>query len=720
MASEFDADPAAGELRISVDIGGTFTDMVLEAPSGLHLYKAPTVPDDPMQGVIDVVGVAATALGSTVADLLGRTAQFIHATTRGLNAVLTRTTSRTALLTTAGHPDVLLLREGGREDPFDFTVPYPDPYVPRSLTWEVPERITSTGDVLTQIDHGAVERICDELVAHSVEAVAVCLLWSTINPVHELTVGEIVGRRLPDVPVTLSHQLNPSLREYRRASSAAIDASLKPIMTKYVAGLTARLADAGFDGRVLMVTSMGGVVDADAVAAAPLQSINSGPSMAPVAGRAYALRDSGADAAIVADAGGTTYDVTLVRNGRIPWTREAWIGPRITGHMTGLPSIDVKSVGAGGGSIAWVDPGGLLHVGPQSAGSVPGPACYGRGGTEPTLTDAALVLGYLDPDQFSGGAMPLDLDAAVEAVRTEVGEPLGLDDVAAADAIMRLTTEQMVRAIEEITLQQGIDPAGSVLVGGGGAAGLNAVWVAQRLGCRQLLIPVVGAALAAAGALMSDLTAAYAATVPTTTSDFDRDRVNAALSDLERRCLDFIAESGIDPADATIQLFGEARYPQQIWELEVPIASPRFDGDADVAAFADAFHAVHEQVLGIADTASGVEVVSWGARVRCPLPGGDQGFPRAAAVEVSGPARRTRPAYFPATGVVATTVQALDAMAVDETLAGPAIVESSFTTVVVPPGSACTRTATGSLSITAGRDADVASISGQHQEMAVR
>jgi N-methylhydantoinase A len=682
-------------VRISVDIGGTFTDLVLEDGGRLELAKAPTVPHDPAEGILDVLTAAASARGVSRSELLAATDTFVHATTRGLNAVLTGTTARTAFLTTAGHPDVLLLREGGREDPFDFTVPYPEPYVPRSLTFEVPGRLTASGDELEALDRAEVEAIADRLRDLDVDAVGVCLLWSTVNPAHELVVGEVLADCLPEVPHTLSHALNPSLREYRRASSACIDASLKPLMSHYLRDLGTRLGDAGFGGRLLVVTSSGGVVDAEDVVRAPILSINSGPSMAPVAGREYAAADLGSPDVIVADAGGTTYDVTLVRGGQIPWTRSAWVGPRFTGHMTGLPSIDVKSVGAGGGSIAWVDPGGLLHVGPQSAGSVPGPAAYGRGGTDATVTDAAVVLGHLDAAAFSGGAMPLDAAAAASAVRRAVGEPLGLDDVDAAAAILRLTTEQMVRAIEEICLEQGIDPAGSVLVGGGGAAGLNVVAVAQRLGCREVVLPAVAAALAAAGALMSDLTAAFAATVPTTSAEFAMGAVNDALAALESQASAFMERAGANGGESTTALYAEARYPQQIWELEVPLRAARFGSAADVDAFVQDFHSVHETVLGITDPGSPVEVVGWGARVRCPLRR-TAGLLTAAAAAVTT-AQPERLAYVDEVGMVSTPVRALGALADDDVVEGPLLIESAFTTAVIPKGATARRTPAGSL-----------------------
>src|SRR5262245_2626033 len=391
-------------MRFSVDVGGTFTDLVLEDDDKhFRLHKAPTVPHDPVAGVLDVLDVAARDLRLSTSALLAKGELFIHGTTWATNAVLTGSTARTAFLTTEGHPDILLFREGGRTEPFDNTVPFPEPYVPRSLTFEIPERITSDGRIVNPLDEAQLAEIIRRVREKRVESVAVCLIWSIVNPAHELRVGEILSEALPNVPFTLSHQLNPALREYRRASSACIDASLKPVMNAYLHSLESRLRQAGFGGRLLTVTSQGCVVDVADLATAPIHAIKSGPALAPVAGRHYAKAAAGFDTAIVADSGGTSYDVSLVRHGRIPYARDTWLGQPLRGHITGFPSMDGRGTGPGGGAIAWVDPGGLLHVGRTGAASVPGPACYGRGGTQPTVTDAALVLGYLDPDSSSAG-----------------------------------------------------------------------------------------------------------------------------------------------------------------------------------------------------------------------------------------------------------------------------------------------------------------------------
>jgi N-methylhydantoinase A len=684
-------------MRIACDTGGTFTDLVVETVAGLKLFKASTTPADPVQGVLNALTLAAADAGVDRDTLLGRTDTFIHGTTRAINAILTGGTARTAFLTTAGHPDILVIREGGRTEPFNFTVPYPEPYVPRALTFEVPERVDSAGAVVRPLDEVAVVAIAGRLRDLGVEAVAVCLLWAVANPVHERRVGALLGEHLPGIPVTLSHELNPGLREYRRASSACIDASLKPLMGDYLGRLEARLREAGLRGRLLMVTSQGGVMDAAAVAAAPIHAINSGPAMAPVAGRLYAQRDAGSEIAIVADTGGTSYDVSLVRQGRIPWTREAWLGPPFRGHMTGFPSVDVKSIGAGGGSIAWVDGGGLLRVGPQSAGSTPGPACYGRGGNRPTLTDCCLVLGWLDPDFFLGGAMRLDLAAAQAALRAEVADPLGMGLEDAAHAVVELATEKMVGAIEEITVNQGIDPGAAVLVGGGGAAGLNTVAVGRRLGCAAVLIPETGAALSAAGALMSDLHADFGRMLVVKSGAFDRDAINAVLADLEGRCQAFRDGPGRDALASTIELFVEARYPHQIWEIEVPLRVARFAEAADLDGLLADFHATHRQIFAIADELSPIELVTWRARVRCTLRA--QGTGTLAAGDSDGSARGRRRAWFRGPGWVEAETCRFAAMRPDETVTGPAIVESSFTTIVVDPGATARRTAGGGLTV---------------------
>lgn len=681
-------------MRFGCDTGGTFTDLVVEDGDVLRMFKAHTTPHDPVEGVFAALRLAAEDAGEPLERFLARGEHFVHGTTRAINALVTGTTARTALLCTAGHRDTLTFREGGRADAFDYSRPYPDPLVPRHLTFEVPERVLASGEVHTPLDEQATIAAIHRLRELEVEAVAVVLLWSIVNPAHEQRVGALLDVHLPGVPHTLSHLVNPTLREYRRTSSTCIDASLKPLMAAYFDSLTARLRDAGFGGRVLVSTSQGGMLDADEVARQPIHSINSGPAMAPVAGRYHARRAAGAETAIVADTGGTTYDVSIVRDGRIPWTRESWIGLEYEGHITGFPSVEARSIGAGGGSIAWIDDGGLLCVGPRSAGSVPGPASYARGGTEPTVTDACLVLGYIDADYFLGGTMQLDTAAAVAAIDTHVGGPLALSTEEAATAILTIATSNMVHAIEEVTVNQGMDPAEAVLVGGGGAAGLNSVEIARRLGTPQVVFPEVGAALSAAGALLSEVSNDFAVTHVTATDRFDARQVNRVLDELGARCRAFAERAG--GAAAEIEYRMEGRYPSQAWEIEVPLPRSRFDEPSDVEELRAEFHRVHERLFAIADREAHVEIVAWRARARCRI--GPEGGARLVAADVAPALRRTRPIYVAGEGWKSASVVRFEHL--DEAaLHGPAIVESPFTTIVVDSGAVARRTADGSLLI---------------------
>jgi len=687
-------------MRFAVDTGGTFTDLVFEDDAGsLHMFKAQTTPHDPVEGILAAVQIAAESMSITMEELLSQGELFIHGTTHAVNAIITESTAKTAFLTTKGHRDMLVLREGGRLEPFNFSVPFPKPYIPRAVTFEVPERISSGGEVLEPLDEEAVVEIIQRLGDLKVEAVAVCLLWSTVNPVHENRIGELLHEHLPDAPYTLSNVLNPILREYRRASSACIDASLKPLMTRYLGGLSQRLREAGFKGRLLMLTSKGGVMDLEDLVAAPIHAIGSGPSMAPSAGRYYAQMDAEATTAVVTDTGGTTYDVSLVRRGVIPMTPETWIGQRYRGHTVGFPSVDVKSVGAGGGSIAWVDEGGLLHVGPISAGAVPGPACYGKGGTRPTLTDASLVLGHIDPAFFLGGAMKLEVERAATAIEEQVARPLGLDLLEAASAILRLATENMVGAIEEITIHQGMDPRKAVLVGGGGAAGLNAVAISRRLGCKMVIIPEVVAVLSAAGALISDLHADYRALFYTASDSFDFDGVNTTLDSLTTKCQAFIEGPGAGALEQSIELYAEARYRDQIWEIDLPLQIGRFEKPEDVVRVREGFDRLHEEVFAFRDPDSEVQFVGWRATVRCQLRERDLGnLAKDKLYEAKVPP--SRKAYFAGAGMVETRVKLFKAMKPNVPLEGPAIIESPLTTVVIEPGAKVVRKRSGSLIIT--------------------
>lgn len=685
-------------MRFAVDTGGTFTDLIVESGAkSRRMFKAPTTPADPIAGVLDALGLAARAFGLPREELLCRGTHFIHATTHAINAIITGRTARTAFLTTEGHPDVLVLRQGGRAEPFNFRTPFPAPYIPRSLTFEVAGRMRPDGSEFEPLQEAELVRTLERLRELRIEAVAVCLLWSIVNPAHERRVGELIETHLPGIPYTLSHRLNPSVREFRRASSTAIDASLKPLMVSYMRNLESRLHDAGFGGRVLVVTSQGGVVDAREAAEAPIRIVNSGPSMAPVAGRYFGSRDEDASTIIVADTGGTTYDVSLVRKGVIPVTRDTWIGPAYSGIMVGFPWVDVRSVGAGGGSIAVIDSGGLLHVGPQSAGAVPGPICYGRGGTRVTVSDAALALGYLDENAFLGGQMKLDRASAEAAIKEQIAGPLKLDLMRASAAIIAMATENMAQAIVDTTVNQGIDPREAVLIGGGGAAGINSVQIARRLGCKRLVIPAVGAALSAAGALMSDLRADFHQPASVHSAAFNRSAVNQTLRELLARCIDFAATSGAASEATTIEFTAEARYATQVWEIETPVHCREFKSDADVERFLEDFHRTHTDIFTFADRNSAVEVIGWTAHVACRL--GDSQEMSLDESENATTSVGRRRVFFEDTGWIDAPLWRFETLPVGDRIPGPAIVESAFTTVVLDSRSSALRRPSGSLSI---------------------
>ncbi len=678
--------------RITVDTGGTFTDVVLSDPDGRFVVgKSPTTPKRAFDGVRGGLEVIAEQLDRSVAEILADTSLFVYSTTRSTNAILEGTTAKTAFLVTEGFPDVLVLREGGKLKTFEFRDPFPEPYIPRRLTFEVPERVGSDGSVRLALDEDALRETLRGLRRRDVEAVAVCLLWSTENPDHELAVGRLIEQELPGVPYTLSHQINPIVREYRRASSAAIDASLKPMMGEHLRAVSSDLREAGLTGELMVATSFGGVMYLEDLSERPIFSVRSGPSMAPIAARTYGAADLDRKDVIVCDAGGTSFDVSLVRDGDVTYTRDTWLGPVFTGHLTGSTSVDVRSIGAGGGSIAWVDPGGLLHVGPQSAGADPGPACYGRGGDRPTVTDAAVLLGYIDPASFLGGRMALDASAA-ERVLGTLGEQLGLSAHEAARAVLDVANEHMVGAVREMTINEGIDPRESLVVAGGGAAGLNIAEICRELGCDDILIPRTAGALSAAGAQFADVVSEFNQSFYARTTEFDFDGVNAVLDDLDeqvRAFADRLRERGM--TEMRTEYFVSARYLYQVWELELPLRSARFGGPDDLTALSRGFDEIHERLLAVADPGAPLECLTWKARLTATVE--TAGLQRlGAGAGTGGSASRTRRASFRGEWLDATVVPGGD-LRQGETLNGPAIIEEATSTIVVPPDCSVTVTA---------------------------
>jgi N-methylhydantoinase A len=681
--------------KITIDTGGTFTDVVVGNADGvLTIGKSPTQ-ERAFLGVRGGLEVAAIQLGLSVEQLLAETSVLIYSTTRSTNAILEGRTARTALLVTEGFPDILVLREGGKLDAFDIGVPYPDPYIPRHLTFEVAERIDSEGGVVRSLDEPRLRETLASLGRQRIEAIAVCLLWSVANGVHERRVGELIAEMLPDVPFTLSHELNPIVREYRRASSTAIDASLKPLMTAQLEEIASDLRGAGFGGELMVATSYGGALHLEDVAARPIDTVRSGPSMAPVAGKVFAEAEGDVRDVIVCDTGGTSFDVSLIRDGAVSYTRETWLGPMFTGHMTGTSSVDIRSIGSGGGSIAWVDPGGLLRVGPQSAGADPGPACYGRGGTLPTVSDAAVVLGFLSPETFLGGRMLLDADAATAAVGA-LGAALGLSVENAAEAIMTVANEHMVGAIQDITINEGVDPRDSLVVAGGGAAGLGAVAIVKELGCREVLVPRAAGALSATGGQFSDIVAEFTVSRFADSASWDFAAVDDALEELERQASEFgagLRERGVD--EMSTDYFVDARYGYQVYQLEVALPGTRLGDADDLIALSRAFDEVHHRVFAVSEPGARIECLTWKARLRAPV--------GQAAVEALVPATvdaprvetsSTRPVYFDREWHD-TAIFGGGTLGAGTVVDGPLVVEEATSTLVVPPGSRLAVTSLG-------------------------
>jgi N-methylhydantoinase A len=690
--------------RITVDTGGTFTDLVLaDDDQLLGFFKSPTTPSDMFLGIEDGLRQAAAARGIMVHELLSDTSLFVYSTTHGTNAILEGKTAKTAFVTTSGHGDMLVYREGGKPDPFNLTIPYPEPYVPRSLTFEVVERVLSDGSVHTDLDEGQVHRVVERLTELDVEAVGICLLWSVVDPTHERRVRDLVRAALPDVEVSVSHEINPIIREFRRASATVIDASLKPLMRAHLFDIEDRLRGLGYAGDPLSVTHVsGGMLSLTELCEAPLQSVDSGPALGPVAGLTLAqaaMADAHPDA-IVTDLGGTSFEISVIHRGELTYTREKWLGPEFLGHPTGMHAVDTRSVAAGGGSIARVDDGGALRVGPESAGADPGPVCYGKGGTSATVTDAAAVLGYLDPDYFAGGRFDLDVDGARAAIDEQVARPLGLTVESGAAAIMAVATELMRSFVHDQTVRQGLDPRGSLLVSGGGAGGLNIVRVARELEVGEILIPSGAGVLCAIGGQYADVVAEFSQRHFTETARFDYDGVNGVLAELDARVDEFFDRLDGD-GDQQRDVVCEARYVDQNWEIDAPLERSRLEDGDDVAEFEQTFHRVHKRLFAVDQPGQSIECINW--RVRARHVRSKPALPRVERAGASPEPIGTQ-AIWEGGGWVDAQVFDGRLLPASTIIAGPALIQDPTTTIVVPPGATAEVTPHHNYRIGVGRD----------------
>ena len=677
-----------------IDIGGTFTDLVLHDQEwGLEIFKSPTTPGEFEKGFINVLGVAAESRGLSLRDFLGRMELLVHGTTVSTNALVEGKVAAAGLICNAGHPDVLTLRESPRKRAFNVKVDFPPPFVPRSRTCEVRGRIDAMGNEVDPLKTADVVAAVKHLKKCKVQAIAVCLLWSIVNPAHERKVREIVAKEWPGIPVTLSHELNPIPREYRRTISTAINAALFPIVSEYTGKLTEVLKQAGFKNELLIANCVGGMMPPDEIIRRPIYSVMSGPTLAPIAGMHLTTDEN----VIVVDMGGTTFDVSALRSRRLVVTSEATFGM----EMLGIPKIDVRSVGAGGGSIAWVDAGGLLHVGPQSASARPGPACYGLGGTEPTVTDANVVLGIIDPDYYLGGKIRLDR-AKAEAAVGKIAKQLKLSLNEAAYAIYTTSNHNMIAAIEDITINEGIDPRDSYVVSGGGATACHIGEMARLMGIKRFMVPKFAAGLSAFGGLISDVRWEETGTHHTTGRDFDLAKVNALLAKLIKRGKTFLKRAGFAPDKQRFEFAFQGRYLYQSWDIEVPfeIAGGKLQ-KGDMATLVAAFHQMHERIYTIKEESDTVEFTTWKVRAIGDTGGSQRTGAKLPAHSGKPQAKSQRPVFLGKAGERRLPVYAGEILMAGATIVGPAIIEQPTTTILLLEGQTATTNSAGDFLVAA-------------------
>jgi N-methylhydantoinase A/oxoprolinase/acetone carboxylase beta subunit len=662
-------------VQIGVDIGGTFTDIVaLDRAGRLSLTKVPSTPKDLLEGIAAALTRVLGLAGARPADV----ERFIHGTTVATNAILEQKGAVTAVLTTEGFEDVLELGRMKRSRMYDLGM---DPEVPTFLAPRrrrvgIRERLDARGHVLVPLDEDGVRSAVEALRAQGVQAVAVCYLFSFVNPAHERRTREILAELAPELSVSLSSEVDPTFREYERLCVTAFDAYLGPVVKRYLAGLAATLRELGVRGVPLIMRSRGGIVSAALAAQQPVTLFLSGPAGG-VIGAGFAAERSGVRDFVSLDMGGTSNDVALVRDGKPLLASEGSIGP----YPVRTPMVDVNTIGAGGGSIAWIDAAGGLRVGPRSAGADPGPACYGRGGDEATVTDASVVLGYLNPARFAGGSVALDAGAAERAVGA-IGRRLGVDPLAAAAGIHRVVNARMADQIRLVTIKRGYDPRQFALVVLGGAGPVHGAALAAEMGMAEVLVPEAPGVLAAFGLLAAAIEHHHARTLQARTDAADLGAINHCLEELDAAGRGRMREEGVPLPEVRVAYAADMRYVGQAYELEVPIPVPvTREGMPQILA---AFHAVHARVYGYARAQQPVEFVNLRAVHTYPLPR-PVVTPAARATGTLDDARLgERRAHFG--GFVPTAIYERARLPLGARLAGPAIVEQSDTTTVIPPG----------------------------------
>lgn len=689
---------AAPTFRLGVDIGGTFTDAILISEQDGRVWggKVLSTPNDPSEGFLQVIAEVLARSGASASELRS----IIHATTVATNAVIERRGAQAGLLVTEGFRDILEIARQIRHELYNLQTDKPQPLIPRKYCREVSERLDYKGDVIVELDEDGVRGILAEWRDAGIDSIAVCLLHSYRNPAHEQRVLELAAEVHPNAVVSLSSEIAPEIREYWRASTTVMNAYIGPAVRQYVGDVQDRLHAADVTAPLYLMQSNGGVTSVENARARPVYLIESGPA-AGVAVAAHFCNALGARDAIAFDMGGTTAKMGLIRDGRSEISAEfevgaGWSGTPMT-RGAGYPIlgsvVDLVEVGAGGGSIAWIDDGGALKVGPRSAGALPGPACYGRGGTQPTITDANLVLGRLDARFFAGGDMALDERAAIEAITKHCAGPLGLDVETAAMGILDIANATMVQAMRLVSVQRGHDPREFTLVATGGAGPLHANALAQELGIPQIIVPPSPGVASALGMLVSDLRRDVRVTRLESLETASLEELGETYREMEEDAGEEFAKDGLSESEMSFERFMEMRYAGQSWKLRV--IPPTELATASRDEIKSRFDAVHRQAYGYDVPGEDVEIVNVGITAIGSLP-----RPRLEHV-VGRPnrsGRTTRDVYFrEAGGRLECEVVDRYQLALGDRVIGPAVVEETDSTTIVYPGYAAVAAAHGVL-----------------------
>ena len=667
-------------VRIAIDIGGTFTDATLidESSGRVAIAKTLTTPADPSEGFMRAVD-RALANANVEASQVGFV---VHATTVATNAIIEGKVARSGFVTTEGFRDLLEIARQVRPSLYDTQFEKPKPLVPRDRAVGVRERLGPAGEVLVPLDEGSARAAAALLKREGVESVAVCLLHSYVNGDHERRIGAILAEELPGVPISLSAEVAPEFREYLRASTTVINAVIRPVVERYLERIERRLVEAGIEAKLLVMQSSGGVFSSEAAAQRPVFMVESGPAAGVIAA-AYLGSTIDRPDILSFDMGGTTAKVGLIRGGKPSVTKDYQVGGHASAGIGGLslsgypvrtPVVDLVEIGAGGGSIAWVDSGGLLRVGPQSAGADPGPVCYRGGGVEPTVTDANVVLGRLNPDYFLGGEISLDVEGARRAIDERCAKPLGLDVVEAAHGIVEIANAAMVNALHLISVQRGYDPRDFLLVGFGGAGPVHANALARDAEIPTVLVPPSPGIFSATGLLTTDLKRDAAQTVVQRLDALDPSDVESVFAALEAAGAEEMRHEGVAEDAIEFERRLDLRYVGQSYELTVPAGGE----------LAQRFHAEHDRVYGFSAESEPIECVSLRlttiGRIAKPPP---RALARGDAPEASS----RREVYFAeAGGYVDSPIYDRYVLGAGARLAGPAVVEEFDSTTVVHPG----------------------------------